>query len=348
MKITRTLIALAAVLPLTLFAQVPAGTGAAPGAAAGAQVAPATSPGAQRLPRVQFEGATLKEIIEYLQAQSKEAGHDPNVDPLNVVISPGLEMHRLPSVSLRNVSPTEVLTIATTVLGLTLEPVTGDSGQTVAWLVRGPAAGNDPFSGGPVSSPPPPLTPGPGEGGGPGIHGFPAGPNPPNVPVAVELAASPPPPVDPTAATSRTPKKSRVFGVASLIASNKEGPEVREEEQARNFARLIDSLQKMAADQGGNAEIKAYREMNILVVRSSDLAVMELIADAIEAMKANASRGTDGAKATEDVLRTEMNALKAQLSIVHAEKDMQRQTLLDQIELLKAARKTDDSPPAKR
>jgi hypothetical protein len=61
---------------------------------------------------VQFENASLKEVIDYLQTKAQEFGLDPDTNPLNVVITPGfgIEDKRLPSVSLRNVSPAEVLT----------------------------------------------------------------------------------------------------------------------------------------------------------------------------------------------------------------------------------------------
>jgi hypothetical protein len=351
MKKTRILLAVAAFAPLPLFAQSPPAAGgglAAPG------VAPVSSPAATKLSKVQFEEASLQDVIRYLQAQSKTTGTDPNVDPLNIVISPGVQDMRVPALSLRNVSPTEVLTVATTVLGLSLEPVNGDTGAPVAWLIKNPNAQAGPAAGGIELSQPPatPRTTFLGESsGGTGPQGtagsLPGDPLPEGslgvtgVPYAVQIAASPPSATGGGAA----PSQSRVFGVASLIGSK---TNTSEQDRTVRLERLIHSLEKMAADQSfKEAQIKAYGELDILVVKSPDPAVIALIAEAIDAMKSN-TKNDNSAQSREDALRAEMRALEGQLSIIRTERDAQRQTLLDQIELLKAGQKGEDASRPKR
>jgi hypothetical protein len=308
---------------------------------------------------VQFEGVTLGELVARLQDRNKEAGNDPNLDPLNVVISPGLENQPVPALSLRNVSPTDVLTVATTVLGLHIEPVMGDSGQPVAWLIK--AAEGSPFGPANVAKPPPVAAPGGGAGdagGGFTVPAFgdgaaalaPGEEGRGGIPYAVQLAASPPTSATGAGAGMAPPRAtSRVFGVASLIASDDADPQPSEKGRAEKLHRLIHSLEKMAVDQGGEAQISAYDEMDILVVKSADPAALALIAEAIEAMKTNIARsGDSGRQSREDALRAEISALSGRLSVIQTEKDAQRQTLLDQIELLKAAHKGEDASRTKR
>jgi hypothetical protein len=104
----------------------------------------------------------------------------------------------------------------------------------------------------------------------------------------------------------------------------------------------------MAADQGfKGVQIKAYGELDILVVKSPDPAVIALIAEAIDAMKSNA-KDDNSAQSREEALRAEIGALQGQLAIIQTERDAQRQTLLDQIELLKTGRKGEDATRPKR
>jgi|GEM_PF-5328593 len=354
MKTTLSLLAAAALSPLTLSAQSPA---PAAGGIAAPQVTPVTSPAAGKLPSVQFAEASLEEVIRFLQDQSKAAGTDPNVDPLNIVITPGLAELRVPTLSLRNVSPTEVLTVVATVLGLQLEPVSGDAGAPIAWLIKDPNAQAGGVAAGGIGVSPPPVTPPaaasgdaaggatasgfPG-GGGPIVYPSSGSPYAAGVPYAVQIAASS---ATGGAGGGTAPSQSRVFGVASLVASNKGDASV--EVRTANLERLIRSLEKMATDQGSNAQINAYGELDILVVKSADPAVLALIAEAIDAMKSNV-KNDNSAQTREQALRAEMNALKGQLSIIQTEKDAQRQTLLDQIELLKAGSRAEDAPRPKR
>jgi hypothetical protein len=258
-----------------------------------------------------------------------------------VIISPGLEEHRVPALSLRNVSPTEVLTVATTVLGLRFEPVIGDNGQPVAWLIKGTDFRFAPTTG--SFAAPPSAVAKPNLPGVTAFAGAPGAANPVAAPYAVQLASSHR--VEGGLAGGPTSQGiSRVFGIASIIASDQADPKAREKEQAERLVELIGSLEKIADDHGGKARINAYREMDLLVVKSADADVVALLAEAIEAMKSNAAKGGNVHQAAAEALRTELNALKGQLSITEKEKEMQRQTLLDQIDLLKAARKAEASP----
>jgi hypothetical protein len=324
--------------PLTLSAQSAGAGAAAPTGAGGSAAAPAASAGA-RLPQVQLSSATLAELVETLQARSKAAGHDPNTDPLNVVISPGLEEQRVPALSLRNVSPTEALTVATTVLGLRLEPVIGDAGRPVAWLIKGPAQ-TSPSLANAAAFPLVPMKTGFSAGTeASGLVGAASGlagaANALSAPYAVQIAGTPATGAGgPTGFGPHT--FSRVFGIAPLVASDTGDPKTREERKAEIVDRLIVSLQRMADDHGGKAQINAYRELDLLVVKSKDADVIALLTESIEAMKTNATKtGTAKQQAAESALRVELEALRGQLSIVEKEKALQRQTLLDQIDLLK-------------
>lgn len=275
---------------------------AAPPAGAGATaVAQAAAPASRILKAVEFYGANLSEVIASLQEKSKKLGIDPAVDPLNVVISPGLEGLILPTLSLRNVSPTDVLNVVAAVLGLQLEPVNGDSGTPVAWLIK-PQPGADPFANGPApgagaSNPPPPgagtyTSPqGPSSGGRIGSpSSFPGG-SPPG-PAVMELAALPG-----IAAAPASPQ-ARVFGIAALLKPSRSEIALGKWDSSENGRQeRLDVLKKTLHDialelcpNAGDVEVRSY-SMDILVVRTKDPAALDLIASAIEAMKSNASAG---------------------------------------------------------
>jgi hypothetical protein len=359
----------AALAPLTLTAQVK--EGAAGGAPAGG-VAPATiqPPAAapKRLPRVQFQDAKLSDIVEYIQESTQKLGLDPSVNPMNVVITPGMgiEKMQVPALSLRNVSPTEVLTVVTTVLGLQLDPVTGDEGQVVAWMVKKPAANGGAVAGiggeggavigavaggivgharaNPASASADPANP---TGSIPGEAAAPA---------TVELAASPA--LAGGGGIGVAPQKqARVFGIASLIASRETDPAKAEEARSKKYARLIDTLGVMSVEQTGTqADIKFYDVMDIIVVKSDNPAVMTLIGDAIEAMKKNGAQNGEAAqvqaqaeaRVQDAAMRSEIEALRGQLKLAEAEREMTRRTYADQLEVLKAAQKAQNAEPKPR
>lgn len=351
----------AALAPLTLTAQVK--EGAAGGAAPATVQAPAAAP--KRIPRVQFQDAKLSEIVEYLQEKAQELGLDSSVNPMNVVITPGvgIEKMQVPTLSLRNVSPTEVLTVVTTVLGLQLDPVTGDEGQVVAWLVKNPGAGGaasegagdgagaviGAVAGGIIGHAP--SNPASASAGSPNPIGL--IPGEPGAPAAVELASSPAL-AGGGEGTGLVPHKlARVFGIASLIASRETDTAKAEDARRKKYSQLIDTLSMMSVDQTGTqADIKFYDAMDIIVVKSADPAVMTLIGDAIEAMKKNGARNGEVAQAEARVqdatMRAELEALKGQLKLAEAEREMTRRTYADQLEVLKAAQKAQNADPKQR
>ena len=293
------LLTAAALTPLTLFAQNSATSFG--GTAAATEPAPAASPGVPRLDEVKFDGQNFKDVVHYLLVKSQEAGADPSMNPLNIVISPGLEDRRVPDLLLRNVTPTDVLSIATTVLNLRMDPVQGDGGRIVAWVIKD-NAGQDPFataggssSGGgfapaleplaklltnapPSPASPPETTPAPEDapalaGGGGGL----------TVPAPVAIASSP----ALGGGLGMPAPAARVFGVGPLLAVTDIGSETGKKQRAEKYQRLMMTLDRLAQDQGLKADIRPYDEMDIIVVKSADPAAIALIAEAIQAMKSN-------------------------------------------------------------
>jgi hypothetical protein len=371
----------AALAPLTLAARAQEGSGSeapaaavqftaaegGPGAGAGPTggagtatetATPATIQRPTRLPRVQFENASLREVIDYIEAKAQEFGLNPDTNPLNVVITPGfgIEDKRLPSVSLRNVSPTEVLTIVTTVLNLQLEAVSGDDGQVVAWLVKGgtPVANTPAVAGEGTSGSVPGGLDGAAASGfeagsaaapsGRAVSGFGGSGLIAGGAAAVEIASSPATGGGGLAA-AEPQKRVKVFGIAQLIASKDANQDVRQKERQQKYMSLIDTLRALTADQTGtSADIKFYEAMEIIVVKTTDPAAMTLVAEAIEAMKKNDSASSaDSSRDQTSAMRAELDALRGQLKISEAERDMTRRTYTDQIEALKAAQKLQNS-----
>jgi hypothetical protein len=326
-------------LPILIAALLPVFSLAQETPAAGAAVA---APDPKRLPRVEFSGADLPSIIEFLQAKNQEAGGDAKA--LNVIVSPGLEKRTVPSLSLRNVTATEVLSIACRVLNLEMEPVMDEQGgDVVAWIVKAGAAGdgsmNNPFGGamagaaiGGASS----LgAGGRAPSGGPGLadpslaasgarpYAVEGAPHldPLNLPVTppvVELASG-------GGGTTAAPRsQARVFGIAPLIASSQSDPRESEKERVTKYTRLVDSLQAIARDHGQETQVNAYGEMDIIVVKSRDAGTIQLIAEAIDAMKmnANATARADDTKASarEKVLQSELEALRQHIEEMKSRK----------------------------
>lgn len=212
--------------------------------------APTIPPGT-RLDKVIFKEANLAEIIDFLDKRSQESGGRP----LNVVIQPGLESVTIPALSLRNVTTTEVLRVASSILGLSLEPVKGDTGDSVAaWILK---------------------------------RLSPANPTPPASAITDPNAISPADttPAFQPLASSGNPRQTRVFSIASLLPRRSPSPEATalREDETRS---LIISLTKFAAELDKDAEIRHFSSLDLIVVKSSAL---PLISEAIDAMRSDAA-----------------------------------------------------------
>jgi hypothetical protein len=283
---------------LSCLAQVPAEK--APVAAAplpqGGENTPgkASGSGAQLIPRgrklgeVQFNNVALSVVIGYLQQQEAEG---ENGSSLNVIVSPGLESLAVPSLNLRNVTTTEVLSIATSLLGLELKPVKGDDPQNiVAWVVKSPEAprenrhdlnpaasvtyGNsavtlDSVLGSSNQSIP-----------GPALLQF-------NAPAA-ELASNLSSWVSNGSGTVvlKSPERtSKVYGISTLLPPQGDSPDQRAQRDTLRD-KLLDQIVKFAKDQDEAAEVRSYPDLDLMVVKSTAL---PLITEAIEAMKLDAA-----------------------------------------------------------
>jgi hypothetical protein len=216
--------------------------------------APQIPPGT-RLDKVTFKEANLAEIIDFLDRRSQESGGRP----LNVVIQPGLESVTIPALFLRNVTTTEVLRVSSTILGLSLEPVKGDTDNSVAaWILKRPA---------PVDPAPPTSAD-------------------PNAILASEGLALPgSPQAFHPLASSGNPRQTRVFSIASLVprrAPSRDAAALREEETHR----LINSLTEFAQQLDKDAEIRHFSSLDLIVVKTTAL---PLISEAIDAMRNDAA-----------------------------------------------------------
>ena len=188
-------------------------------------------------------------IIDFLDRKSQESGGRP----LNVVLQPGLESVTIPALSLRNVTTTEVLRVASSILGLSLEPVKGDTGDSVAaWILKRLS----------------PADPAP-----------PASTDPNAIPPADTTSAFQP------LASSGNPRQTRVFSIASLISRRTQSREAAafREDETRS---LINSLTKFAAELDKDAEIRHFSSLDLIVVKSTAL---PLISEAIDAMRSDAA-----------------------------------------------------------
>lgn len=214
--------------------------------------APQIPPGT-RLDKVIFKEANLAEIIDFLDKKSQESGGRP----LNVVLQPGLESITIPALSLRNVTTTEILRVASSILGLSLEPVKGDTGDSVAaWILKRLSPAD-----------PTPVIP----------LGTATDPNATSQPDTT-------PGFQPLA-SSGNPRQTRVFSIASLISrrtQSREAAALREDESRS----LISSLTKFAAELDKDAEIRHFSSLDLIVVKSTAL---PLISEAIDAMRSDAA-----------------------------------------------------------
>ena len=265
-------------------------------------------PAGTRLEKVQFESCPLSEIIAYLETKEQEAEKGRS---LNVILSPGLENRVLPSLSLRNVTTTEVLSIVASLLDLKLEPVKGDDPKmVVAWMVKSAsqtaeAIGGDMGSGGgglqalprpipdvrrtdPGARPDLGGTSGTASGGSEGGGGggdFQAVADP-NVPrIAVVASGSGMPGMDGGSGGAAPLKQSKVFGIAALLPPPGDSDEAKKLRAIR-LEELLSVLQRFATEQDNEAEVRCYPALNIIMVKSTAL---PLISEAVEAMKSNAA-----------------------------------------------------------
>lgn len=215
--------------------------------------APASKPSAGSvLERAVFSDVSLPEMIEFLDKKETEIGGPP----LNVVLAPGLEDLRIPALSLRNVRTTEVLAISASLLGLKLEPVPGDKdGTPVAWLLKPQAS--------PASAAPPGTASASTVPGGPGT--------------VITLAS--------TAEPATAARQSRVFGIGALLP--KPGPSAESvRDRNHRMGELLEQLLSFAKEQDAGAELRAYPELDLVVVKTSAMPLME---QAIEAMSKDAA-----------------------------------------------------------
>jgi hypothetical protein len=214
--------------------------------------APQIPPGT-RLDKVTFSDANLADIIDFLDRKSQESGGRP----LNVVLQPGLESVTIPALSLRNVTTTEVLSVASSILGLSLEPVKGDTGDSsAAWILKRLS---------PVD--PAPVIP----------LGTATDPNATSQPDTTSTFQP--------LASSGNPRQTRVFSIASLLPRRSASPEAAEIREKETHG-LIISLTDFAKELDKDAEIRHFPSLDLIVAKSSAL---PLISEAIDAMRSDAA-----------------------------------------------------------
>lgn len=206
-------------------------------------------PSGTKLKMVAFQDTPLQEAVDYVV--EREAAENRT---LNVVLAPGLDGLVVPKLTARNITTTEVLAICSRLFDLTLEAVPADAGnQPAAWLIKPRSIGVIPAPGGPSTA---------------------TTALQPNVSV-VTLATSAKPPVE-----------ARAISLASLLPPPT-GSAESEKSRARNLDLLVEKLLLFARDQDPNARINSYPDLDLIVVKSSALPLIE---DGIEAMKRDAEK----------------------------------------------------------
>lgn len=269
-------------------------SGAQPGSPA-SSVPPkisASTPAPALLRRVKFDGEPLSEVIAYLNTMLAEQ----SADPVNVVVSAGLEATKVPSVFLQNVTATDVMNVIAKITDLRVEPVPSDSGKVAAWIITKakPVARKSSaqlFGGGggaemegvgdalifgqTVNAPatPVPSSPGAMPGSGGGLGGGLAG---------VSSSASPNATwIDPAGPVAAPADTSRVLGIGKLFD---EIPD--DEERAKKEQRLADTLQRLGEEQRLACTVRPYHELHVIIVKGTPEAVA-LVEQTITAMKEN-------------------------------------------------------------
>ena len=253
--------------------------------------ASAATPGLLR--KVQFDDAALGEVISYLNVKLAEQ----KGEPLNVVVSAGLETTKVPTILLQNVSASDVLNVVAKMTGLAVEPVPSDSGKVAAWIITkakpvarkssiqlfGGAGGADMGSTGDtlildqnVKAPttPVPSLPGamPGGEGGGLAGGLVGGPGPASANAIW---------IDPASPAPAPAEVSRVLGIGKLFD---EIPD--EEERAKKEKRLADTLQMLGEEQRLACKVRPYHELHVIVVKGTPEAVA-LVEQTVTAMQEN-------------------------------------------------------------
>ena len=258
-----------------------------PPPAVASPAAPAASP--MLLRKVQFDDAALSEIITYLNAKLAEQ----KAEPLNVVVSAGLETTKVPSMLLQNVTATDVLNVVAKMIDLTLEPVPSDSGKVAAWMItkgrpfntlRGVNAGLD--NGGVGNEVDRQYTHRvPRTDSAPGLP-----PNPVLLPGARALPRQADAPVplaewlDPASLVPAPAQVSRVIGIGKiydgLAGKDDYGREKKE-------AELVETLSMMIDEQGLTCKVRLYGGLHVIVLKGVPEAVA-LIEQTVAALKENA------------------------------------------------------------
>ena len=262
----------------------------------------ASTPSPALLRKVQFDGETLSEVISVLNAKLAEQ----SADPVNVVVSAGLETTKIPSVFLQNVTATDVMNVIAQITDLRVEPVPSESGKVAAWIITkgkpaprktsaklfGGGLGADMGGSGdglildhqsgkapspvplnPTPQPPPGLgaisgQPFPGGSGG----GLAGGPGSAPEPAWLDLQNPAPAPT----------QVSRVLGIGKLFD---EIPD--ETERAKREAEIADRLSVVAEEQHLPCKVRLYHELHVIVVKGTPEAVA-LVEQTVMAMKENA------------------------------------------------------------
>ncbi len=254
--------------------------------------APAAWPGLLR--KVQFEDAALSEVISYLNAKLAEQ----KGEPLNVVVSAGLETTKVPTVLLQNVTATDVLNVVAKMTDLTVEPVPSDSGKVAAWIITKRVARPTPGATseitfynssqldapGGASADADTLTRQPREW----RHSYdtPSLPNPvPVNPAAGMLSGGVPVTTalwDPLVSPPAPAQVSRVIGIGKIYEDS-----ATPEERAKKEAELSDMLSVISRDQKMECKVKFYENLHVIVLKGTPEGVA-LIEQTVAAMKENA------------------------------------------------------------
>ena len=257
--------------------------------------APAASPGLLR--KVQFDDAALGEVIAYLNAKLAEQ----KGEPLNVVVSAGLETTKVPTMLLQNVTAADVLNVVAKMIGATVEPVPSDSGKVAAWIITKRAA--QPTPGGSsettffnTAQSETPVGTGADAAASPGqprewrhsyvkqLFG--------NDPLPINPAAGgmgggasvPTTQWDPLVSPPAPAQVSRVIGIGKIY----DGLAGKDDDgRARKEAELVEMLSKMTDEQQLACKVRLYHELHVIVIKGVPEAVA-LVEQTISALKENA------------------------------------------------------------
>lgn len=246
--------------------------------------------------QINFEQANLQEIVEFLEKKQAEL----EGDPLNVVLSPGLETLTIPKMILRNVTAGEVLGVTAKLMGLVLEPTVGDDGKTiVAYIMK---AGTQK----PVDA---------------------------NVSPGTDPAASPSPSnlkVLATGSSAAVPSETKVFFLEMALI-NRGMDDSQRKEQLVQLEVMHDFITKVDP----KSELTTCAELGLVTVKSTK---MPIVTQAIEALQANASKIAKP-DATEEFAKLKRQALDMEKRTAELQMELARKSReLDELKV-KAAGK---------